>query len=145
MAKVYVVTRGEDYKYRIDCVFSNREAAEKYCAVYADIFDEPKIEEYDLEDGTNIDVDHVYKAIDFEMVKRRFSDRISLDWEMKYYSKPIKEKIFLKGYTTSRDGTQIELHRGVIPVDKTVKTGDQAEKLVHDYIANWKMKKGETK
>lgn len=79
------------------------------------------------------------------MVKRRFSDRISLDWEMKYYSKPIKEKIFLKGYTTSRDGTQIELHRGVIPVDKTVKTGDQAEKLVHDYIANWKMKKGETK
>ena len=145
MSKVYVVTRGEDYKYHIDCVFSNREAAEKYCAVYADIFDEPKIEEYDLEDGTNIDVDHIYKAIDFEMVKRRFSDRISLDWEMKYYSKPIKEKIFLKGYTTSRDGTQIELHRGVIPVDKTVKTGDQAEKLVHDCIANWKMKKGETK
>lgn len=60
MSKVYVVTRGEDYKYHIDCVFSNREAAEKYCAVYADIFDEPKIEEYDLEDGTNIDVDHIY-------------------------------------------------------------------------------------
>lgn len=145
MSKVYVVTRGEDYKYHIDCIFSNREAAEKYCSVYVDIFDMPKIEEYDLEDGENIDVDRVYKAIDFEMVKRRFSDRVSIDWEMKYHNKPIQEKIFLKGYTTSRDGTQIELHRGVIPVDKTVKTGDQAEKLVHDYIANWKMKKGETK
>ena len=68
MAKVYIVTSGDYSDYSIDSVFSTREAAEKRCAVWRqeELWDEPIIEEYELEDGSNIEVKQLYKAMVFD-------------------------------------------------------------------------------
>ena len=84
MAKVYVVTSGEYSDYGIDSIFSNKEAAEKHCATW----DGSNIEEYELEDGTNIVIDQVYRGLNFDMSYRSYDDDISVYWDMKYGTKP---------------------------------------------------------
>lgn len=137
MPKVYVVTSGDYSNYSINSVFSNREAAEKRCAVW-DGRDEPTIEEYELEDGSNIEIEQVYKAIDFGMNYSRYPDNIYVYFDMQYASKPFQERITRNGTITMRDGKVMEMYYGVIPVNKTVETREEAEKIVYDRIAKWK-------
>lgn len=138
MAKVYVVTSGDYSDYSIDRVFSNREAAEKRCATWEYKHDEPRIEEYELEDGSNIEMEHVYKALEFDMRYTYYNDTVHItDIEMKYGVNPFEEKIRMKEKTTVRNGEEIELYYGVIPVNKTVKN-EEAEKIIFDRIAKWK-------
>lgn len=142
MAKVYVVTSGDYSDYSIDRVFSNREAAEKRCATWRqDIIwgDEPRIEEYELEDGSNIEVEQVYKGLDFDVRYTYYNDTVHItDIEMKYGVKPFEEKIRMKEKTTMRNGKKIELYYGTLPVNKTVETEAEAEKIIFDRIAKWK-------
>lgn len=63
MNKVCVITRGEYSDYGIETIFTNREAAEKYCAVYSNVYgDEPMIEKWNITDGSEIECQHVYKV-----------------------------------------------------------------------------------
>lgn len=138
MNKVYIVTSGDYSDYTINRVFSNREAAEKCCAAWESIMYEPKIEEYELEDGSNIEIERVYKAISFDMGYSLFYDVTYLDYTMMYNAKPFCEKIARKEKTRLRDGRTIEFYYGVIPVNKTVTTYEEAKKLVYDYLAKRK-------
>ena len=135
MSKVYVVTSGEYSDYGIDSIYSTREAAEKCCAAWGGYDDKPMIEEYELKDGSNIKVEHVYKALEFSM---KFYRTLYIDWDMRYGTKPFEEKINRREKTTMRDGRVRELYSGVIPVNKAITTDEEAEKIVHDHIAKWK-------
>lgn len=137
MAKVYVVTSGDYSDYCIDSIFSNREAAEKRCATWNG-YDDPNIEEYELEDGTNIVIDQVYRWLNFSMSYRSYDDNISVYWEMKYGTKPFDEKIRLIERLTSVNNKKIELYHGAIPVNKTITDDKEAEKIIYDSIAKWK-------
>lgn len=137
MAKVYVVTSGEYSDYGIDSIFSNREAAEKRCATWNG-YDDPIIEEYELEDGTNIVIDQVYRRLNFSMSYRSYDDNISVYWEMKYGTKPFDEKIRLIERLTSINNKKIELYHGTIPVNKTITDDKEAEKIIYDRIAKLK-------
>ena len=137
MAKVYVVTIGDYSYYCIDSIFSNREAAEKRCATWNG-YDNPNIEEYELEDGMNIVIDQVYRWLDFSISYRSYDDNISVYWEMKYGTKPFDEKIRLIEKLTSINNKKIELYHGTIPVNKTITDDKEAEKIIYDRIAKWK-------
>ena len=134
MAKVYVVTIGDYSYYCIDSIFSNREAAEKRCATWNG-YDNPNIEEYELEDGMNIVIDQVYRWLDFSISYRSYDDNISVYWEMKYGTKPFDEKIRLIEKLTSINNKKIELYHGTIPVNKTITDDKEAEKIIYDRIA----------
>ena len=137
MAKVYVVTSGDYSDYCIDGIFSNREAAEKRCATW-DGCDDPNIEEYELEDGTNNVIDQVYRGLNFGMSYRSYDDNISVYWEMKYGTKPFHVQIRLSEKLTSINNKKIELYHGTIPVNKTITDDKEAEKIIYDRIAKWK-------
>lgn len=140
MAKVYIVTCGEYSDYSIHSVFSSREAAEKCCATWEQggLWDAPRIEEYELEDGSNIKIERIYKAIVFDMCYVYYRDEIRVDFDMAYGIKPFEEKINRKEKTRIRDGETIELYYGTLPVNKTVETEAEAEKIVFDRLAKWK-------
>lgn len=141
MAKVYIVTSGDYSDYSIDSVFSTREAAEKRCAVWRqeELWGDPRIEEYDLEDGSNVVVEQVYKAMVFDQRYVFYQDKISVDFRMMYDIKPFKEEINRKkGKTHSKNGKTIELYYGTLPVNKTVEKQAEAEKIIFDRLAKWK-------
>lgn len=139
MAKVYVVTSGVYSDYRINCVFATREAAEKYCATWEYKYDEPRIEEYELEDGSNIEVEHVYKALKFDMRHAYRDDKVYIaDIGMKYGVNPFEEKTRRKEKMTMRNGEKIELYCGVIPVNNTITSEEEAEKIIFDHLAKRK-------
>ena len=140
MAKVYIVTSGDYSDYSIDSVFSSREAAEKRCAVWKQekLWDEPIIEEYELEDGSNVVVEPVYKAMVFDQCYLFYQDKIRVDFRMKYDVKPFEEKIDRKEKAYSKNGKTIELYYGTLPVNKTVEKQPVAEKIIYDRIAKWK-------
>lgn len=140
MAKVYIVTSGDYSDYSIDSVFSSREAAEKRCAVWRqeELRDEPIIEEYELEDGSNIEVEQVYKAMVFDQCYLFYQDKIRVDFRMMYDGKPFKEEINRKEKVYSKNGKTIELYYGTLPVNKTVEKQPVAEKIIYDRIAKWK-------
>lgn len=137
MAKVYVVTSGEYSDYGIDSIFSNIEAAEKRCATW-DRCDDPNIEEYELEDGTNIIIDQVYRGLNFGMSYRSYDDNISVYWDMKYGTRPFHVQIRLREKLTSINNKKIKLYYGTIPVHKTITDDNEAEKIIYDRIAKWK-------
>ena len=137
MAKVYVVTSGEYSDYGIDSIFSSIEAAEKRCATW-DGCDDPNIEEYELEDGTNILIDQVYRGLNFGMDYISYNDSISVYWDMKYGTKPFHVQIRLSEKLTSINNKKIELYHGTIPVNKTITDDNEAEKIIYDRIAKWK-------
>lgn len=113
MNKVYVVTRGEYSDYGIEAIFTNREAAEKYCAVHPNIYgDEPMIEEWDISEGTEIECEKVYRAIFFSMDDRGRLDSI----EMKYSIEPFALDICKDRH---EDDWIIRGISGYIPVNKT--------------------------
>lgn len=126
MAKVYIVTRGCYSDYGIECVFSTLEAAEKYCATtYSTGYrDEPRIEEYDLEDGSNILCPTIYRAIDFN------SRYESIYYSIKYSNTP-----FALDIHSIRD--QIV---GIIPITKRIENDDEIKKIIRDHIAMWRAK-----
>lgn len=132
MNKVYVITRGEYSNYGIETIFMNREAAEKYCAVYPNRYgDEPMIEEWDITDGSEIDCQHVYKAIFFSM-----GEHGSLYYaDMKYSTKP-----FVLDICKNRHGDYGVVHgiSGYIPVTKTIINRDEKKKIIFDHVAKWK-------
>ena len=140
MAKVYIVTSGDYSDYSIDSVFSSREAAEKRCAVWRqeDLWDEPRIEEYELEDGSNVIVEQVYKAIAFDQRCVFYQNEICVDFDMMYDVKPFEEKINKKEKTHLKNGKTVELYYGILPVNKTVETETEAEKIIFDRLAKWK-------
>ena len=140
MAKVYIVTSGDYSYYRIDSVFSSREAAEKRCAVWRqeELWGDPRIEEYELEDGSNIEVEHLYKAMVFDQYYVFYQDKISVNFRMMYDIKPFKEEINRKEKAYSKNGKTMELYYGTLPVNKTVEKQPAAEKIIYDRIAKWK-------
>ena len=130
MSKVYVITRGEYSGYGIERIFNTREAAEKYCAVDRDKYDLPMIEEWNLEDGSNIICPNVYKAIWFAEGYHGFS------FEIKYSDKP-----FMRDIQKDRKVKfgRISGISGYIPITKEIKNKEEViKKIIHDNIAIWK-------
>lgn len=132
MSKVYIVTSGEYSDYRIESIFTNREAAEKYCAVYQNRYDdEPMIDERDITDGSEIDCEHVYKAIFFSMGKSG-----SLYYaDMRYSTKPFVLDICKNRHVGCWPIYGIS---GYIPVTKTIISWDVKKKIIFDHVAKWK-------
>ena len=133
MDKVYVITRGDYSDYGIERVFTTREAAEKYCAVDQDRYDSPMIEEYDLEDGSNIICPNVYKAIWFVERLNDFS------YEIKYGNKPFIHDIQKDRKTEI--GCISGRISGYIPIrNREIRnlTNEMIEKIIHDSVAVWK-------
>ena len=130
MSKVYVITRGEYSDYGIERIFNTREAAEKYCAVDRDEYDSPMIEEWNLEDGSNIICPNVYKAIWFAEGYHGFS------FEIKYSDKP-----FMRDIQKDRKVKFgcISGISGYIPITKEIENkAEIIKKIIHDNIAIWK-------
>ena len=130
MSKVYVITRGKYSDYGIERIFNTREAAEKYCAVDRDEYDSPMIEEWDLEDGSNIICPNVYKAIWFAGGYHGFS------FEIKYSDKPFMRDIQKDRKVKSGCISGIS---GYIPIAKEIENNAEIiMKIIHDNIAIWK-------
>ena len=130
MSKVYVITRGEYSDYGIERIFNTREAAEKYCAVDRDEYDSPMIEEWNLEDGSNIICPNIYKAIWFAERYHGFS------FEIKYSDKP-----FMRDIQKDRKVKfgRISGISGYIPIAKEIENkAEIIKKIIHDNIAIWK-------
>lgn len=145
MQKVYAITRGEYSDYHIEKIFSTREAAEKYCAVDADKYDEPMIEEYYLENGSEIQIDRVYKAIFFQVIPawthgNRPVDRVLSS--MKYSLSPFPTDIQENRKVEEKYGNIIAAYKGIsgwIPVAETPDLHDKkVEKMIRDRVAKWK-------
>jgi len=130
MNKVYVITRGVYSDYGIEAIFTNREAAEKYCAVHPiEYWDEAMIEEWDISDGSEIKCKKVYRAIFF-----RFNDNGTLySVKMKYSTKP-----FTLDICKDRNGIS-----GYIPVNKNIEDREVAKKIIYNYVAKWKAEQAE--
>lgn len=131
MSKVYVVTSGEYSDYCIESIFNTKEAAEKYCAVHWNDSDPLEIEEWDLDDGSNIECEKVYRAIHFS-----YDDRF--DGEPYY--------CYVLGTTPFKLNIQRDMRKylgpiigicGYIPVSNEVPR-DVALKIVRDHIAKFK-------
>lgn len=135
--KVYIVTRGEYSDYYIEKVFSTREAAEKYVAIDSGKDDEPQIEEYDLEDGSNIRIDRMYKAVFFQVLKR-WDGTEYVVFEMKYGTSPFPSDICVGRKADS--GAVYKGISGYISVNKNMTEADKekVEKMVFDRVAKWK-------
>lgn len=132
MNKVYVVTRGKYSDYGIESIFTNREAAEKFCAVHPNIHgDEPMIEEWDISDGTEIECEKVYRAIFFSLY---YDDRISYI-DMKYSTKPFTLDICKD---RSTDWYIMQGISGYIPVNKRIEDTEVVKKIIYDNVAKWK-------
>lgn len=132
MNKVYVVTRGEYSDYDIEAIFTNREAAEKYCAVHPNIYgDEPMIEEWYISDGSEIECEKVYRAIFFSMTENGLLSSV----DMKYSINPFTLDICKDRH--EYDWT-IRGISGYIPVNKTFIDSEAAKKIVFDHLAKWK-------
>ena len=130
MTKVYVITRGEYSDYDIERIFSTREAAEKYCAMDNNEYYTPTIEEWDLEDGSNIVCSNVYKAIWF--VERYYG----LSFKIVYSNKP-----FMRDIQKDRKVKFgcISGISGYIPITKEIENkAEIIKKIIHDNIAIWK-------
>lgn len=141
MNKVYVVTRGEYSDYRIECVFSNREAAEKYCAVHWDngYGDTPMIEEYDVEDGSNIECGRIYYAINFQYVDKYENGSIGQGIKPSYSIQPgitpFKTDICRD---RKEHGWTITGISGHIPINDKDFDEDTILKIVYDHISKFK-------
>lgn len=132
MSKVYVITRGNYSNYGIEKIFSTREAAEKYCAVDSDELDMPNIEEWDLEDGSDIQIDRIYKAIWFS---RQYEASSYVDYQMRYGLTPFKLDI---RKNRKEHGFTYYGISGYIPVSKTITDDEKAKKIIFDHLAKWK-------
>ena len=137
MNKVYVITRGEYSDYAIEAIFTNLEAAEKYCAVHPiEYGDEAMIEEWDISDGSEIECEKVYRAISFSMSEngRLYST------EIKYSTKPFILDICYDRYANRRITREIS---GCIPVNKSIEDREVAKKIIFDHVAKWKAEQAE--
>ncbi len=137
MNKVYVITRGVYSDYGIEAIFTNREAAEKYCAVHPiEYGDKAMIEEWDISDESEIKCKEVYRAIFFT-----FNDNGTLySVEMEYSTKPFTLDI---RKDRSEDGWIIHGISGYIPVNKNIEDREIVEKIIYDYVAKWKAEQAE--
>lgn len=145
MQKVYAVTRGECSDYCIEKIFSTREAAEKYCAVDTNKYDEPMIEEYYLEDGSNIQIDRIHKAVFFQVIpvgthRHGTVDRVISS--MKYSLSPFPTDIQENRKVEKRYGGGIVTYEGIsgyIPVTETPAVHDEkVEQMIRNRVAKWK-------
>lgn len=145
MQKVYAITRGEYSDYHIEKIFSTREAAEKYCAVDTNKCDEPMIEEYDLEDGSDIQIDRIYKAVFFQVIpvgthRHGTVDRVITS--IKYSLSPFPTDIQKNRTAEEKYGNGKVTYRGIsgwIPVTETPDLRDEKiEKMIRDRVAKWK-------
>lgn len=135
MAKVYVIIDGDGYVHR---VFSTREAAERCCATW-EFTDKPVITAYELEDGSEMENVPIYKALEFDMSYSYRLKKHRIHFErMLYDTKPFVESIRRCEKTSLKDGRVIELYSGIIPVDHTVESDSEAEKIVQDRLEKWK-------
>lgn len=131
MNKVYVVTKGEYSDYGIERIFSTREAAEKYCATDKDEYYSPMIEEWDLEDGSDIICPNVYKAICFRKDNHYAK---FIDYEIKYSCTPFELDIQLNRKVKYGHISGLS---GYIPINKTIKEAAVIQKIIYDAIAKW--------
>lgn len=132
MNKVYIVTRGDYSAYGIEAIFTNREAAEKYCAVQPNTYgDEPMIEEWGISDGSEIECEKIYRAIFFRMDYRCRLYNI----EMKYSTKPFTLDICKDRHEYD---WKIRGISGYIPVNKAFNDTEAAKKIIFDHVAKWK-------
>lgn len=128
--KVYIITHGEYSDYSIDCVFSDKAAAEKFCAIHnntGDRYGYPyEIEEYEM-DEVKIEGDvKVYYKYGFIITK---SGKISYP------------DLF---YVTSSEPVKVtELRYGEYSVTVTLNEDDRkrAEKIACDELAKYKAEK----
>ena len=145
MQKVYVITRGEYSDYHIEKIFSTREAAEKYCAADTYKYDEPMIEEYYLEDGSDIQIDRIYKAVFFQVISMGTHRHGTVDrviTSMTYGLYPFPTDIQENRKVEKRYGNGIVTYPGIsgwIPVTETPAAHDEkVEKMIRDRVAKWK-------
>lgn len=132
MSSVYVVTRGEYSDYCIEAIFTNQEAAEKYCAVQSNgRGNDPMIEEWNASDGTDIKCVKVYRAIFFIM---NDNGKLSCT-DMRYSDKPIPFDI---RKNRSEPWCNIRGISGYIPVNKSIEDAEVIKKIVYDQVAKWK-------
>lgn len=148
--KVYVVTEGEYSDYHIVGAFATREAAEKYCAVRhgscSDLGDPINIEEYELQDGSNIQCDKVYRYIEFEYIevfRRSYPDEIlvnkscSVDWEIGLSPKHIPLNIRRDRCRFNRTHRDV-IYSGTIPINSHIDDSDKIKKIIYDHVAKYK-------
>lgn len=126
MDKVYVVTRGNYSDYRIEKIFATRYAAEKYCAIDTNEWDKPNIEEWDVRDGSNIQIDKVYKAV--ECTKWKFTGKLTIG-ETLYGSSP-----FVLSYDP-KPGYDYETY--IVPINRGIEGYDHIKKIILDSIAKY--------
>lgn len=145
MQKVYAITRGGYSDYHIEKIFSTREAAEKYCAVDTNKYDEPMIEEYYLENGSDIQIDRMYKAIFFQVIPvgtHRYGTVDRVISSMTYGLSPFPTDIQENRKVEKRYGDGIVTYGGIsgwIPVTETPAPHDEKiEKMIRDRVAKWK-------
>lgn len=128
MSKVYAVTRGTYSDYSIEKLFTTREAAEKYCAInHSKYWDNTLIEEWELEDGSNIQCENVYKAIACSVSDK---DSYIIDWVFRYSTSPYK----FSAITTAK----ISYTKYIIPINRDVTNADHIRKIIHDTVAQYK-------
>nr|WP_296955237.1 hypothetical protein [uncultured Mediterraneibacter sp.] len=147
--KVYIVTEGEYSDYHIVGVFATREAAEKYCAVHGNysVYGDPiNIEEYELQDGSNIQCDKVYRYIKFELqdvFKLDSSDEIfvkidySVVYEIGLSAKHIPLNIKCKVYYHDRK-RKFVTYSGTIPINSHIEDPEKIKKIIYDHVAKYK-------
>ena len=126
--KVYIITHGEYSDYQIDCVFSNKAAAEKFCAIHTtDRYGYPyEIEEYEM-DEVKIEGDvKVYYRYKFEFYG---SGRIS-DPDISYVTKYESPKITEYCYEEYSISVTLEENNEV-----------KAKKIACDELAKYKAEK----
>lgn len=136
MSKVYVITMGDYDNYHVEAVSTDKEAAERFCAVCSDTNrDIPMIEEYDILDETVDKHEKVYKALFFTMFD---NGRIHSVY-MRYSMKPFVLDI-CKNRTKDYRGFPVDIKgiSGYIPVDESVDDYETAKKIVRDYVTKWK-------
>lgn len=103
------------------------------------------IEEYYLEDGANIQIDRIYKAIFFRVIPvgtRRYGTVDRVICSMKYGLSPFPTDIQENRKVAQRYGNGIVTYEGIsgwIPVTETPAVHDEkVEKMIRDRVAKWK-------
>lgn len=124
--KVYVVTRGDYSDYGIEKIFTTRDAAEKYCAIDTDIWDTPMIEEWDVEDGSDIQIDKIYKAVKCHVLK---SGKLNID-ETLYGTSPF--------VLSHKHVAHYNYDSYIVPINRDVEDDEHIMKIVYDSIAKYK-------
>lgn len=130
--KVFLISRGEYSDYYIETVFSNRPAAELYCATHKDC----EIEEYELCDTVDTDIETVYRAVSFVYTLNPNARNPISNYHVDYSVIPFNDRlIHVNCKTPARPFGYLE---GVISLGESVTEEEKLYKIIYDRVAKWK-------